>query len=340
MGKYADVPELDGTSKALWTLLAMANHFVWGLQPVLTRWLQVRGNVSGMSLVCMAVFTSFILNVLTQFVCSFTTDSSSTESKVADQPKPWGSEHTRLALMVGFTYAMRSSSNFVSTSYTQAYNIAMIQMFGVFVMAFGSWLVLGEKVPRPLWLALSVCVIGSSMVLVGQSESADTRAPMTYKDAFGITLQIVSLLFSTGARLQMRMSDGLFTTIQFMRFQYLGSGAFVLLWCVLVIGVADAFGPWYHLSSMDWGIFFSLAVCIHFGAATLQVPLTRKLGVATYACFQPIRLVGAVVGSYFLLSEPVDDTLSQLGLVVVIATVTTYAIWKQKRTQKKPAPEE
>jgi hypothetical protein len=34
----------------------------------------------------------------------------------------------------------------------------MVQMFGVFVMAGGSWLVLGEEVPPAMWMALVVCV--------------------------------------------------------------------------------------------------------------------------------------------------------------------------------------
>jgi hypothetical protein len=47
----------------------------------------------------------------------------------------------------------------------------MVQMLGIFVMAAGSRLVLGEEVPPLMWLALTVSVAGSTMVLVGQSEA-------------------------------------------------------------------------------------------------------------------------------------------------------------------------
>ena len=83
-----------------------------------------------------------------------------------------------------------------------------------------------------MWLALTVSVAGSTMVLVGQSEShgrteahesstaggdsltvvsSSTDSTDSYdqhRDLIGVAMQCVSLLFSTGARLQMRLSEG------------------------------------------------------------------------------------------------------------------------------------
>ena len=45
---------------------------------------------------------------------------------------------------------------------------------GVFVMAGGSWLYLKEEIPRTMWLALTVCLCGSAMVLLGECPSLPT----------------------------------------------------------------------------------------------------------------------------------------------------------------------
>jgi hypothetical protein len=81
-------------------------------------------------------------------------------------------------------------------------------------------------------------------------------------------------------------------------------------------------------------VFFVLAVGIHFCAATSQVQFNRKLGVATYACFQPMRLVGSAIGSALLLAEPVTGTLTWCGLTVVGLTVSIYAYYKHTVAHK------
>lgn len=252
-------------------------------------------------------------------------------------------------------FSLLFSPQLLQASLTHAYTVAMIQMLGVFVMAGGSWLVLSESVPKAMWLALGISLIGSMMVLHGRTAAAAAMmAPATeeaaataaaaatadtssdkYWDSVGVLVQCASLFFSTGSRLQMRLSEGLFVPMEFMRMQYLGGGGFALAWCICVTGFDKAFQPWMALKLVDWVIFFSLAICIHFIAATSQVHFNRRLGVATYAVFQPMRLVGSMLGSWVLLSEPVVGTYTWAGLVVVGGTVTGYAYWKNVYGPKK-----
>ena len=81
---------------------------------------------------------------------------------------------------------------------------------------------LGEKVPPMLWLALATSVGGSALVVSsrsGPAEGGDSDAAAEY---VGVAVQCASLLFSTGARLQMKLSEGVLASTEFMRFQYLG----------------------------------------------------------------------------------------------------------------------
>eukprot|EP00039_Didymoeca_costata_P003324 m.66828 g.66828 ORF g.66828 m.66828 type:complete len:203 (+) comp11841_c0_seq3:335-943(+) len=166
-------------------------------------------------------------------------------------------------VFVAIVYALRSSTNFMSASLTHAYTISMIQMLGVFVMAGGSWLVLHEKVPWYMWIALTISVFGSGLVIAGQSSRQDS-SKLTHKDVVGICLQTFSLFFSTCSRLQMRTTEKLFTSNQFMRAQYVGGGIFSLLWCVFVTGIEESYLPWTKLKWTDWTAFFFLAIGIHF----------------------------------------------------------------------------
>lgn len=197
---------------------------------------------------------------------------------------------------------------------------------------------LGEKVPPKMWLALTVSVAGSVMVLFGRETPGGSDA-FTHRDMIGVGLQCASLVFSTGARLQMRTSQGLFSPMQFMRFQYLGGGGVALAWCWCVVGLEASVKPWLNLQTVDWVIFFSLSVLVHFVAGTAQVHINRKLGVATYATFQPMRFVGAAVGSSLILGEPVTGMLTWAGLCTVGIAVTAYAVHEQQRKTAPQSPD-
>eukprot|EP00038_Savillea_parva_P029816 m.73654 g.73654 ORF g.73654 m.73654 type:complete len:345 (+) comp8854_c0_seq1:141-1175(+) len=310
-------PELPPSERLVWMLGACANNIVWGLQPVFTRWLQQRTRIPTMSLVFAVLGTSFCCNMAASVV------SAPTPAPV-DHPGAW-----RVAVAVALVYAARSSTNFLSASFTQAYTVAMIQMLGIFVMAGGSWLVLGEKVPNKMWLALTVSLAGSSMVVLGR-ETKSGGDGFTTQDMIGVAIQFGSLIFSTGARLQMRTSEGIFSPMQFMRFQYLGGGCVALAYSLFVTGPKAALTPWFSLRVEDWAIFFALSCLVHFVAATAQVEFNRKLGVATYATFQPLRLVGSAMGSALILGEPVKGVLTWAGLATVGLAVSAYAVYKQQ----------
>ena len=67
------------------------------------------------------------------------------------------------------------------------YTVAMVQMFGVFVMAGGSWMVLGEDFPPAMWLALIVSMVGSGMVLQGRTNALEDQGStgLSHKDMLG-----------------------------------------------------------------------------------------------------------------------------------------------------------
>ena len=132
----AAIAELTPAERSAWLMAAASCHFVWGLQPVLSRWLQTRGGVDTMSLAFMALFASFAANVLSSLNSppppkALPMDDNDAPAAGGSAGGGWTAAHKRLGAMVAVAYALRSSTNFMSASFTQAYTVAMIQMLGV-----------------------------------------------------------------------------------------------------------------------------------------------------------------------------------------------------------------
>ena len=104
----------------------------------------------------------------------------------------WTDQQRQHAVAIALSYALRASTNIVSGHYTVAYNISVVQMMGVFVMGFASWLVLGEELSCELCIAATLSVVGSIMVVTGQHHASlggGDDVHNSANDAIGIALQ-------------------------------------------------------------------------------------------------------------------------------------------------------
>lgn len=129
MAKDGSPPELPPAERLVWMLGAAAVNIIWGLHPVFTRWLQLHTRIPTMSLVRPILFECVQLVVLTNavglqvfvvllvsFCLNMAASTLSAPAPVASEPKEgqW-----RVGAGVALVYAARSSTNFLSASYTQ-----------------------------------------------------------------------------------------------------------------------------------------------------------------------------------------------------------------------------
>lgn len=345
-----DLPSLSPAQWTVWLGTAVVVHLIWGFHPVFSRWLQTRAAVpvDGLNLLGVCQLFALLVNLAVSRLaapcgrsCGCGGSSGGPPSKMTATPttavarQTFTRERVICASLIGAAYATRAATNIVSSRFTVATNIALVQLAAPFVNGVAAWLVLRERVDRSLAYALAASTLGVTAAVVGQMDSApqsvrtgdsssQQRAAFGWVDALGMLLQAVSLLFSTAQRLLMRTSKDLFEPLQFTRIQYCATILVCLAWSLGHGSVV--WQTWAHLGVIDWVMVFGLAVGVFFFGSTGQVAAVRRLGLGTYACLQPVRLIGSAVGSAVILGEPVSSTLEWLGLFVVMATTLAYAL--------------
>lgn len=351
-----ELPALSPLLWSVWVGAAVVVHLIWGFHPVFSRWLQTRAAVpvDGINLLGVCQLLALLINLSVVSIrsvaarCAHCRGSdgcdSSGKSKEREETISAASvsrntctqrKHVLYAGLIGLAYATRAATNIVSSSFTAATNIALIQLAAPFVNGVASWLILRERVDRSLAYAVVASTIGVTVAVVGQaetqsislptsSESGQLRPAFGWIDTLGMMIQAISLLFSTAQRILMRTSKDLFEPLQFTRIQYCAT--------ILVCGTwslshgSSVWEPWKHLNSTDWLAAFGLAVGVFFFGSTGQVAAIRRLGLGTYACLQPTRMIGSAIGSAIILGEPVTGAIEWLGLVMVMGATMAYAV--------------
>ena len=110
-------------------------------------------------------------------------------------------KHMAYAAMIGAAYATRAATNIISSRFTVATNVILIQLAAPFVNGVAAWLILRERVDRSLAYALVASTIGVTVAVVGQtdaagspaasSDSGEPRAAFSWVDALGMMIQAV-----------------------------------------------------------------------------------------------------------------------------------------------------
>ena len=298
------------------TSVAILCHVVWGLQPVLTRYMQTRTKVGKMSVICV---TQTLSCVALQSTCR-------------GFQKTWTRRTLAVAVIFGIVTAARVITNFLSAGLTSSWHITAVATFGPFTTAGLARLLLGEKLDDRAWISLVVALCGGLLVSRGHSSQKS--------DLAGVLLQFLSMIFSGLARVMMKSTDGTFSSMGLMTIQYF-----------FVIGTTffatPAWHPWLHLPFHGWVVIMMLSICIHWAAAEAQVLLIRRLGPALYTSFQPLRLASTIVFGSIVLHEHIHGLLDWLGLAIVVSAVATFlarrVIWPKSDDDSKilvPPPDE
>ena len=355
--------EQSESSVSRWLLLSVLTHGLWGMYPVIGRYLQTRPAVPldpiNLLLVCQGVCLA--LNTAASSAAARRVASkAAAEDEGGDEGGDdgdregdgegdddaslvWTRRERQLVGGVCVAFSLRAMTNMASTGLTLAYNISLIQMLAPFVMSCAAHLFLGEQLPGFLFVSLLISTAGSATVFVGQSALVEETSELTARDFAGLGLQFFSIFCSAAQRTLMKLTQGFLTPLQFMRIQYSAVCVSCLLWSAVQqeLNPANAnWSAWLQLTAFDWIMFATLAGGILFGAATLQVRVVRGLGLAKHSAMQPVRLLTTVLGSAVLLGERVEGVLEVVGLLVVLAAQIAFArSTARERTNKKPTYE-
>ncbi len=302
--------------------LSASSAVLWGFMPVLSRFIQTRepGSPSTPALLfCLCSVDAVLLGGFMAAQELRRRARRGGDADKADDGDPLRRQ-LRFALMYGLMCTVRMLTNLQSTRWTTAFNTQATAMMMPFVTAFLARIFLAERIPRALPPTLIATVIGSLLVLVGSGSGG--RGGLTWLDAAGVGVQLISVLLSAVIKLVHVQTKGILSKGQLMLAQFVVTAAPLGVW-----SFAWDMPSLRAIANMDaagWGCFFGLALGVYGVANMSQIVATRLLGASTHSASNSLRLVSACFGSAIVLHEVVDQPLEWLGIVLIIASLTFF----------------
>jgi drug/metabolite transporter (DMT)-like permease len=214
-----------------------------------------------------------------------------------------------LAAASGAFLAIHFAAWVTSLEYTSVTSSVVLDATSPMWVAIGSWLLLRERMTRPVILGLIVAVAGSLVIGLGDMTQGTSSAPL-----LGNSLALLGALMVTGYWLIGRRVRGSLSLVPYVAIVY--SMAAV----VLLIMVAGARQPLtgYDTTTYVWLVLLALVPQL-VGHSSFNWALARlpAVFVAVATLGEPI---GATVLAYFLLSET-PTTIRMFGAALVLAGI-------------------
>ena len=288
-----------------WLFMALAAQMGWGAYPVMLRYMQTVSGIPSMALLAAANFIVLIV-------------AGSLFWRRIDK----GIFRLPIVWLFGLMVVIRGVSNLLATRYTLATYAQLIYLMTPFLVAILSRVFLHEKLPRYLFRALSISLVGVLLVMSGSLSDMGMETAVTRNDLLGISLAVASSLsLALYMILTRRISnpkasgEGLLIVhlISLFSFAFLAS---------LLFG--EDWHSWSTLGPMDWLVFGFICFGILLGANLGQIRSIQRLGAPLVSSMMAIRLVSALIFAALLLNERLTSGWQVLGAAIVLVTITWF----------------
>jgi len=299
------------TGKLKWILLGISSHLAWGLYPVFARYLQVTRGLDGLLVLAFSFSFSFVAVQL----CTCSGLGGFAGARV-------GSVYSLLTLG-------RATTNMLSSKFTLALYTQLITQLGPFVVALLSCAFLQETMPRCFLPALILSTMGAMLTVVGLAES--NNVTLGYVDAFGIGLSLVSIIFSAGMRIIMKISSTSLSQHELISWQF--TNALPLVAFASISKTSSAWERVLAISTHDVLIVFAFTLVMTLFANVSQVTSVRHLGPTFASSLQPLRLVSTAAGGYLVLGECACSALVWSGLLLITGVLSVYLCAQRQKAQ-------
>jgi len=243
--------------------------------------------------------------------------------------------------VIGFGNAsmvlVRAITNVASAVFTYAYYIQATALLNPFITAMLARVFLGEKRLPPLFIvAFLGSAVGAGLAIYGEhaakeedpsfSSEGPQHVPTLMDTAIGITLQFVSVCFSSmnGVAIKMTQRENI-STQHLAAFQF-GFGSLLLAFYITIFDPEQWFALWvvFRSGGFNLGLMIYFSLAIMFFGSSVEMVVVREIGPVIHSSFQPTRMIPALIGTYLLLHEPVRSGLTWAGLGVLLLSLTLY----------------
>lgn len=310
--------------------VSVASAVMWGLLPVLSRYIQTRaaGHPSSVALlgcICLA----------NAVACAALMGGQALRNPSAAPAAASTRRRLRTAAAYGLICTARMWTNLQSTRMTTAWNVQMTAMLLPFVTAVLARFILRERPHAALPPTLVLTLLGSLAVLAGQGAfGAAADSALSARDLAGIGVQLASVCLSAAIKVALKFTEGTLGKLELMQSQFCVTGTITLAYAL----AADrsSLAALAALDGAGWACFFGLSFGIYGLANFMQIVATRRLGAINHSASNPVRLLAAVGGSAAVLGEPMSDPLEWLGAAVIVVSLSLYYA-AQRRWPSRPA---
>jgi drug/metabolite transporter (DMT)-like permease len=292
-----------------WILIALGAHTGWGANPVLGRYLQTISQLPSLSIIG---FSNLIILVILTLVILPRLDI-----RVFRQPILW-----LFAIIVFF----RGTTNLLSTRFTLAIYVQLINLLTPFVVALISTLFLREELPRYTWRAILLALFGALLMTSADMNGTGLKITLGKSDWIGISLSCISTLFLAFYMITARSSV-----------KYAVSGEALLFSQIATLALANTaisflthenWAQWRAIGLTDWLVFGVYAIGIMLGSNLGQILALRHLSASLVSSLMAWRLVSTLLFGALLLGERLTSWVQVMGAVIVLVTITWY-LWQQ-----------
>lgn len=292
-----------------WILISLGAHTGWGANPVLGRYLQTVSHLPSLSIIGFGNLIDLFLITLVIL--------PHLDIRMFRQPILW-----LFTIIVFF----RGTTNLLSTRFTLAVYVQLINLLTPFVVALISTIFLREKLPRYTWRAILLALFGALLMTSANMNGGGLKIALGKSDWIGIGLASISTLF-----LAFYMITARYTI------KYAVSGETVLFSQIATLALANTalsfltqenWAQWKAIGLIDWLVFGVYVLVIMLGSNLGQIFALRHLSASLVSSLMAWRLVSALLFAALLLGERLSSWVQVLGAVIVLVTITWY-LWQQ-----------
>jgi drug/metabolite transporter (DMT)-like permease len=303
-------------------LASVSSAAIWGLYPVLARYLMLRqpGEPPATSVLAIVCFWNTIIvgtyYAYTKLIVQnseqtndhkiITTIENVEDIKIeAEIEEKTASVTVKQKIQVALAYGVlclsRMITNMQSVSMTKAYLTQMTALSLPFFTAFLAYILLNEKIHTALYPSLFVMMMGSLIVLYGQgafqsndSDHDGDNNDFTTDDVYGILLQLASVVLSAMLKIAFKSTEVYLNTVELLLAQFSVTAVPLLIYSYIFERESLLY-VLYGLEIRGWLALIGISLGIYMLGNYLQIYAVRSIGASNHSATNSIRLVSAVL---------------------------------------------
>lgn len=255
---------------------------------------------------------------------SLTEDHEEKVRQQQQQQLDFTKQKWRDALLFAVMAMFRASLNFLANKFTLAYHTTLINSISPLVISWADSYFLGTKLPKTIWPALVMTMIGYALVVISQSPwmNQDDQYIFSNKDTLGCALAFLSAFFAVVCRILQKTTAETLTPNELVQCGNIGT-----ILVPLILSLWTYPRNWlllFQMSGTEFALWLFMSVGIFAIGGPAQVSLIRILGAGVYSSLSGVRVLGSVALSTLLLNEPVKNKMEWLGIVFTVGTISWY----------------